>query len=260
MEMLNYVIDLFLLFLIYSCIGWLIEVTFVSIDSKRFINRGFLIGPYCPIYGFGGLAISLLLEKYADDYIVTFVLSIVIASILEYITSYIMEKLFKARWWDYSKKKFNLNGRICLENAMFFGLIGTIMLCFLTPMFTKFLASIPQNTKYIISSVLAVIFITDNIVSFNIISSIKNLALEVKKDSTVEITKRVKERLLEKRGLFSRIVHAFPTLKCTIEEKHKVMKERRDEFILRTRKNIENSKEKLEQDLKETRERFKIKK
>lgn len=90
MEMLNYVIDLFLLFLIYSCIGWVIEVTFVSIDSKRFVNRGFLIGPYCPIYGTGGIAISLLLQKYTSDYIVVFILSAVIASVLEYITSYIM--------------------------------------------------------------------------------------------------------------------------------------------------------------------------
>lgn len=260
MEILNYVINLFLLFLIYSCIGWLIEVTFVSIDSKRFVNRGFLIGPYCPIYGTGGLAISILLKKYVNDYIVTFVLSAVIASILEYITSYIMEKLFKARWWDYSKKKFNLNGRICLENTLFFGLIGTLMLCFLTPMFTEFIVSIPQNIKYIIAGILAVIFITDNIVSFNIISSVKNLALEVKKDSTIEITKRVKEKLLEKRGLFSRIVHAFPSLKCTMEEKRKVMKARRDEFILRTRKSIESSKEKLEQDLKDTKKKFKIKK
>lgn len=260
MEMLNYLIDLFLLFLIYSCIGWIIEVIFVSIDSKRFVNRGFLIGPYCPIYGTGGLAISLLLQKYASDYIVVFILSAVIASVLEYITSYLMEKLFKARWWDYSKKKFNLNGRICLENTAFFGLIGMLMLCFLTPRFGAITKAIPPSVKYILATVLAVIFITDNIISFNIISSIKNLALEVKKDSTIEITKRVKEKLLEKRGLFSRLVHAFPSLKCTMEEKRQAMKARRNEFILKTKKSIENSKEKLEKDLKETKARFKIKK
>ena len=89
MEVLNYIIDLFLLFLIYSIIGWMIEVTFVSISSKKFINRGFLIGPYCPIYGCGGLAISLLLKNYTSDYVVTFVLSSVIASVIEYITSFL---------------------------------------------------------------------------------------------------------------------------------------------------------------------------
>lgn len=122
------------------------------------------------------------------------------------------------------------------------------------------IGTIPPNIKYTLATVLAVVFITDNIVSFNIISSIKNLALEVKKDSTIEITKRVKEKLLEKRGLFSRLVHAFPNLKCTIEEKRQAMKARRNEFILRTKKSIENSKKKLEQDLNETKARFKIKK
>lgn len=260
MGTLNCIIDLFLLFLTYSIIGWMIEVTFVSLSSKKFINRGFLIGPYCPIYGCGGLAISLLLKNYTSDYIVTFVLSSVIASVIEYITSFLMEKLFKARWWDYSKKKFNINGRVCLLNSIFFGFIGTIMLCFLTPKFTEWIGLIPQNIKYIISSILAVIFITDNIISFNIISSIKHLAVEVKKDSTVEITKKVKEVLLARRGLFGRLVKAFPSLKCTIEEKRQEMKKRRDEFILRTKQSISNSKNKIEQNIEETKKRFAIKK
>lgn len=109
------------------------------------------------------------------------------------------------------------------------------MLCFLTPKFWTMIVAIPPSVKYTLSAILAVIFITDNIVSFNIISSIKNLALEVKKDSTIEITKRVKERLLEKRGLFSRLVHAFPTLKCSIDEKRQAMKVRRNEFIKKTK-------------------------
>ena len=78
------------------------------------MNRGFLIGPCCPIYGCGCLLFILILPKYLDDPIVLFILAATICSVLEYITSWIMEKLFNTRWWDYSKRRFNLDGRVCL--------------------------------------------------------------------------------------------------------------------------------------------------
>lgn len=106
----------FMLFFIYAILGWIIETTLVSIEKRKFVNRGFLIGPYCPIYGFGGLAITILLKNYTKDPIVLFLMAVIICGTLEYFTSYIMEKIFKARWWDYSAKKYNINGRICLEN------------------------------------------------------------------------------------------------------------------------------------------------
>ena len=115
----------FLLFIIYSIIGWILEIIFAFINLKKFVNRGFLIGPYCPIYGAGCLLLTILLSKYAEDTIVLFALSIIICSILEYLTSWIMEKIFKLRWWDYSDMKFNINGRICLETMIPFGIIGS---------------------------------------------------------------------------------------------------------------------------------------
>ena len=108
----------FILFIIYAMIGWFIEIINGLIQTKKFVNRGFLIGPYCPIYGVGGILITLLLSKYYDDPIVLFFMGIAVCGILEYLTSYIMEKFFKARWWDYSKRKFNINGRICLETII----------------------------------------------------------------------------------------------------------------------------------------------
>ena len=122
------ILTYFMLFFIYAILGWIIETTLVSIEKKKFVNRGFLIGPYCPIYGFGGLAITILLKNYTKDPIVLFLMAVIICACLEYFTSYIMEKLFKARWWDYSKKKYNINGRICLETIIPFGLLG----CFVT--------------------------------------------------------------------------------------------------------------------------------
>lgn len=115
-----------LVFFIYAFAGWIMETTSISIRNKKFVNRGFLIGPVCPIYGYGVVLVSLLLQKYQNDIIVTFFMSIIICGFLEYFTSYFMEIIFKARWWDYSQRKFNINGRVCLENLVLFGLASCV--------------------------------------------------------------------------------------------------------------------------------------
>ena len=104
----------FLFFIIYSFLGWIIEVILCSIIEKKIVDRGFLIGPICPIYGCGAVIITLALSSYKDDWIVVFCMAVILAGALEYFTSYAMEKIFHARWWDYSNNKFNINGRICL--------------------------------------------------------------------------------------------------------------------------------------------------
>ena len=123
----------FLLFISYSVIGWIMETILKTIEYKKFVNRGFLIGPYCPIYGCGALLMTFLLQGYVHDPIVLFVFNIIICSILEYSTSYIMEKIFKARWWDYSYTKYNINGRICLDTMIPFGLLGLLMMYVINP-------------------------------------------------------------------------------------------------------------------------------
>ena len=123
-----------------------------------------------------------------------------------------MEKIFKARWWDYSDKKFNVNGRICLTYAFLFGLCGVIMICFTNPIIIYLLNLIPENIMVIISSSFLIIFITDVLVSFNIISKFKTTALNIAKDSTEEINKKVIETIKNK-VLQKRIVKAFPSLK-----------------------------------------------
>ena len=141
MEVINLeiVCRCFLYFLIYSFIGWLMEVIGKFFEYKRFINRGFLIGPICPIYGYGVLAIIFLIGDNKSDILTVFLKSIFICSILEYFTSYFMEKLFKARWWDYSRRKYNINGRICLETMIPFGLLGTLVVYAIHPIIVKFI-------------------------------------------------------------------------------------------------------------------------
>ena len=199
----------FLIFILYAFIGWSLEVFFGVLKEKKFINRGFLIGPICPIYGFGAMFMLLFLTKYRDDPIVVFVLGAVICSILEYFTSYIMEKLFKARWWDYSYIKFNVNGRICLQFSALFGLFGVILICIVNPIVIYLLNLIPNLLKTILSIILLLLFLSDIIISFNIINKVKLTAQNITKDYTEEINKRVKEKLKNKL-LQSRVLKAFP--------------------------------------------------
>lgn len=106
MIFLNY----FMLYIIYSFIGWCIEVCESFIRERRFVDRGFLIGPYCPIYGVSLLFIVILLQGYIKKPFGLFIISMVVCGLIEYLASYILEKLFKTRWWDYTHKRFNING------------------------------------------------------------------------------------------------------------------------------------------------------
>lgn len=188
-----------LLFFIYSILGWFMEVIRIFLNPKihKIINRGFLIGPYLPIYGFGVVAITILLGKYKNDIPALFWLSMITCGILEYGTSYLMEKLFNARWWDYSKRKFNINGRICLETLLPFGIAGTLIICFVNPVFINLINMLPEIVIHFLCGGLIAIFSVDTIVSFFIISNLKNTANEIdlsQDDDTETISNYVKEK------------------------------------------------------------------
>lgn len=208
---------LLVLFITYSIIGWVIEEIDILILQKKVVNRGFLIGPYCPIYGFGSLFIILFLNKYLDDPIVLFFMTMISCGILEYLTSFIMEKIFKTRWWDYSDEKFNINGRICLETLVLFGIGGLVISYLAQPFIMSILTLIPTNILNIIAIILSIIFIIDNIVSFKIILNFKLVATNIRKDYTEEITAKVRE-VLKKKSIFSnRLVKAFPNFKTILK-------------------------------------------
>ena len=215
--MLDVICFYFLLFLIYSFIGWSIEVVGKLIEKHRFINRGFLIGPICPIYGWGCLFMILLLTRYKGDPIVLFWMAILICSILEYFTSYFMEKLFHLRWWDYTRRKFNLNGRICAETMIPFGILGCLVIYIINPFFVSIINILLVNTINIIAVCLFIIYLIDNIVSLSIMFGFKDTIKTIEKDGTEEITRRVKEILLSKSYLYKRLVSAFPSMTSTKE-------------------------------------------
>ncbi len=246
----------FLLFIIYSVIGWLIEVTLVSYNSGEFVNRGFLIGPYCPIYGVGCLSLLFLLQKYINDVMVLFVMAALICSFIEYMTSYIMEKVFKARWWDYSDKKFNVNGRICLVNSVYFGILGCVLIYAINPAIEPLIRTIPLVVTFVLSGVVFILFMIDFIVTTNVVTSLKRVAYEAKKDNTVEITKKVKEIVAEKSALGRRLLNAFPDFTSTLKSKQQELNEKAEQLKTRILEEIEEQKTKFS----ERSQKFRLKK
>ncbi len=150
-----------LLFFALSFIGWGWEVALYFCTSHAFINRGVYRGPYLPIYGAGGILLSLLLRSLGRRPPVVFLLSALICSVLEYLTSYFLEFLWGIRWWDYSGHTLNLHGRVCLLGAMVFGLGGTALVCVLLPFYDKIYPRIPEKWRIVICLLLLGIFVAD---------------------------------------------------------------------------------------------------
>ena len=245
------------LFFIYSFAGWVMESVNISLRNKKITNRGFLVGPYCPIYGWGVVLITILLQKYHDDIPATFFLSILICGTLEYWTSYFMEKIFKARWWDYSTRKFNINGRICLETLIPFGIAGTAITIWINPFFLKYINMVPENIMNIIIVVICLLFAIDNIVSFKIIFNLKEMTKEFK-DNTDEISNKVKKIIRKKMFLYKRLVHSFPRLKENVfyskwDEIKKKIEESKEGIAIK----IDNSKEEIRNKIDSSKEEIK---
>ena len=136
----------FLIFILFSFIGWISEVIYVGVTSAhKFVNRGFLHGPLCPVYGFGGVVILMLPPSLYATWIPLFFASMILCTIVEYFVSWLMEKLFHTRWWDYSHYKIQLNGRICLLNSILFGFLGVVVIHFVYPLMIDLLNSLGQT-------------------------------------------------------------------------------------------------------------------
>ena len=184
--------------------------------DKKIVNRGFLIGPYCPIYGFGAL-IMLLLTPYRNNLFVCFILALVLCSFLEYFTSYLMEKMFHVRWWDYSNDSFNVNGRICLRNAVAFGALGVIFTQFLNPWFYSIINGLSSNIIIYLSIIVFIITIIDIFVSFNAMNSIKNIITKnlnkyKNMDATADIKKLIRSKLASMSFIEKRLIDSYHLL------------------------------------------------
>ena len=140
-------LDWFLWFVIYSFIGWAYESALFTIHDKRFVNRGFLNGPLCPVYGFGALLLLLILDHRTDSLVILFFAAVALTTTLEYITAIILENVFHAKWWDYSMFPMNFKGRISPLSSAVFGVLSVVGIKYIQPFMKSLTDQLSLNTK-----------------------------------------------------------------------------------------------------------------
>lgn len=206
-------VDLVLLFFAFSFLGWCIEVTLKYFEFHRFINRGFLTGPWLPIYGSGAVLITVAVRGLAPletGYGTTFAVSFVLCGVLEYMTSYVMEKRFHARWWDYSRKPMNLHGRVWIGNLVLFGLGGVLIIHLFNPLFFRLFARLSLRAREICAGVLSAVFVADYIVSHFVLKLVKTGVECSQADSSEQISKEVRLLLHNRSIFYRRFADAYP--------------------------------------------------
>ena len=206
-------ISLILLFFSYAFIGWCIEVTLKYFQFHRFINRGFLTGPWLPIYGSGAVLITIAVKGAApleSSIGTTFVLSLLLCGLLEYLTSYFLEKRFHARWWDYSQKPMNLHGRVWIGNLILFGLGGVLIVNLINPLLERISRHLSLPAQEVLALSLSAIFIADYVMSHFVLKLVKTEVEGSKADNTEEISKEVKLLLRDRSVFYRRFAEAYP--------------------------------------------------
>lgn len=235
---------LFLEFMFFSIIGYLAEISYVSLKTKKInISRGFLIGPYLPIYGVSSVVMVLLLSRYQDDLFTLFVMGAFICTFLEYMTSFILEKIFKLRWWDYSSKKFNIEGRVCLENSLLFGLGGLLIVKILDPFLEKYLNLLTPFALQTLAIICFIVFLSDFAISLFILIRLGiNVNKFAKSDATSEIKKEVRASLEKYTTLTLRLVKSFPSLKYPNSKAFDAFKQ----TLIKRKESLKHLKEKVD--------------
>lgn len=200
----------FLYFSIYSFLGWICEVIYCSIPAKKFINRGFLKGPVCPVYGFGAVfVIYIMIGLNIKSPILIFILGGVIASIIEFLADLLLEYIFHTRLWNYSNRKFNIKGRVCLFNSTLFATLSLVLMEFIHPLISIFINKFSNITIIITASIFMLVFIID--ISLTV-SEVINLNIELKKMNILKQLKKEFNKKEFKLKKHKRLIEAFPQL------------------------------------------------
>lgn len=154
-------LNLFLYFIIYSVIGWIYESILCSITGKKLVNRGFLNGPLCPIYGSGAMVILLVFYGQDTALLPLFLSSMILTSVVEYITSVLLEVFFNAKWWDYTDRPFNIHGRVYLTGALVFATLSVVLIRYIHPFMISIIDGLSSNTVILLSISIGLIFLYD---------------------------------------------------------------------------------------------------
>lgn len=250
--------ELVWIFIIYAFLGWCTEVAYAALNTGRFVNRGFLNGPYCPIYGCGVVIVVALLTPIQESLLLLFAGSLVLTSVLEYLTGLVLEKVFRNKWWDYSNEPFNIQGYVCLKFSIMWGLACTFVMKLVHPAIYKVITLVPFVAGVVILVIIMIGFTVDccvtvaTILKFNkqlrLMEEMaarlhqfsdeigehiyENVSTAVEKSETAKV--KLQDRraeyeelcqkyraLYEKRNIgFSRLVKAFPGMKSLHNNEH----------------------------------------
>ena len=205
--------NLIWLFFLYSFAGWCMEVMLKYIQYHRLINRGFLTGPVCPIYGSGAVLITVVAEgvmPFESAYGTSFIISFVLCGAVEYLTSYFMEKRFHARWWDYSQKPMNLHGRVWIGNLLLFGAAGVGIIHGINPVLYTLLDRVSLTGREIAAGVMLALFAVDYAGTHFILKLVKSGVEKSRADNTEEIRQEIHALLSDRNLFYRRFADAYP--------------------------------------------------
>jgi uncharacterized membrane protein len=221
--------------------------------QKRFVNRGFLYGPLCPIYGATAVCLIVFLTPLKYNWIYVFIGGVILASIIEYVTGFIMNSIFHTRWWDYSDEKYNIKGYICLRFSLIWGVIALIFMSIIHPNIANAIYFIPRQFGEVLYNILLVLLVIDgtstvrSLIQFNILfNELDNIRSEIK-----ENLQHIKENTLEKAKLIKMghrnksLTQVYERLSLNITFKHRSLLRAYPELkSIRFQKLIEDLKEK----------------
>ena len=211
-------------FAFYSFAGWCLEVLYYFKIEHKFVNRGFLFGPFCPIYGFGVLFLILFLDSYKNNIFTLFLLATFFTSVLEYITGFMLEKTFKTKWWDYTADPLNLHGRVCLPYSILWGIGEVLILRIIHPMVSTIVNHIPKLFGDTLVSLILIYFILDfcftlaSLIEFDKLSyGLQFVPVNFLLDKPSLLINSTKEKAVDKMRNFESI---FTRFKFTLNNRH----------------------------------------
>ena len=223
--------NLFAYFMFYSIAGWGLESVYRSFCEKKFINTGFLKGPFCPIYGVGTIIKLLILKDFQKNIILLFIVSFLMLSFWEYIVGVVLEKIFKTRYWDYSKNKINFKGRVCLFNSVCWGILGVLFIKYIHPFVEKNMEFINPIILKNIVLVITILLIIDMIIS--IISTIN---IKTALEKIEELNKQIKEKLEEVKSLTNKDIKT--ELVDGMQNKIHILKKKKNKLFRRLYRHV----------------------
>lgn len=180
-------------FFFYSFLGWCFESAYVSIKEKKFVNRGFIRGPFLPLYGSGALMMLIVSMPFSDNLLLTYLSGCIGATALEYVTGVAMESLFKVRYWDYSNQKFNFQGQICLSSTLAWGVLTVLMTRVVHTPVETLMWRLPENVLELITMVVLVYFTADYAISFKAALDLRSVLIRI--ESARQELERLQRRL-----------------------------------------------------------------